>query len=116
MFVVILGIVFIERGQRRVPLRHAKRVMGRSVYEGETTYLPLKVNTAGVIRPSSRRRCSCSPARSRSSGTRRSCSGSVRHSTRGRWLYNVVYAVLIVFFAFFYTAISSSTPRTSPTT
>lgn len=106
MFVVVMGIVFMERGQRRVPLQYAKRVLGSRVYDGQTDYLPLKVNTAGVI-----------PAIFTSSllmfpGT----IGQFYDSSvldwvtgafsPGRWLYNVSYAGLVMFFAFFYTAIS----------
>src|SRR6266536_5771594 len=50
VFVVAL-IVFFERGQRRIPIQYAKRVVGRKLYGGQSTHLPLKVNTAGVIPP-----------------------------------------------------------------
>ena len=49
MVVVVGAIVFVERGQRRIPVQYAKRVVGRRVYGGQTTHLPLRVNTAGVI-------------------------------------------------------------------
>jgi preprotein translocase subunit SecY len=51
MIAVIGVIVFIERGQRRIPVQYAKRVVGRRMYGGQSTHLPLKVNTAGVIPP-----------------------------------------------------------------
>ena len=51
MIVVVGIIVFVERGQRRIPVQYAKRVVGRKMYGGQTTHLPLKVNTAGVIPP-----------------------------------------------------------------
>ncbi|MGC8604715.1 MAG: preprotein translocase subunit SecY, partial [Desulfomonilaceae bacterium] len=51
MVAVIAIIVFVERGQRRIPVQYAKRVVGRRIYGGQTTHLPLKVNTAGVIPP-----------------------------------------------------------------
>ncbi len=106
MFIVIYGIVFIERGQRRIPLRHAKRVMGRSVYEGQTTYLPLKVNTAGVIPPifaSSLLMFPSTITQFYDSAVLQWISGAFYP---GRWLYNLVYVIMIVFFAFFYTAIT----------
>ncbi len=105
MFVVIFGIVIIERGQRRIPLRHAKRIMGRTVYEGETTYLPLKVNVAGVIPPifaSSLLMFPSTVGQFFDNSLLQWLTGALYP---GRWLYNVVYAVLIVFFSFFYTAI-----------
>ncbi|WP_024800408.1 preprotein translocase subunit SecY [Nocardia sp. BMG51109] len=48
-FAVIVGVIFIEQGQRRIPVQYAKRVVGRKMYGGSSTYLPLKVNQAGVI-------------------------------------------------------------------
>ena len=49
MVLVVAFIVFMERAQRRIPVQYAKRVVGRRVYGGQSTYLPLRVNTAGVI-------------------------------------------------------------------
>jgi preprotein translocase subunit SecY len=49
MTVVVAAIVFVERGQRRIPVQYAKRMVGRRMYGGQTTHLPLRVNTAGVI-------------------------------------------------------------------
>ncbi len=52
MMVIVIGfIIFMERGQRKIPVQYAKRVVGRKVYGGQSTHLPLKVNTAGVIPP-----------------------------------------------------------------
>ncbi len=106
MFLVVYAIVFIERGQRRIPLQYAKRVLGRRVYEGQTTYLPLKVNIAGVIPPifaSSLLMFPSTIGQFYDSAMLQWLSGAF---FPGRWLYNVVYAVLIIFFAFFYTAIT----------
>ena len=49
MFAVIAAIVFVERGHRRVTVQYAKRVVGRRMYGGSSTHIPLKVNTGGVI-------------------------------------------------------------------
>jgi preprotein translocase subunit SecY len=106
MFAVIYAIVFIERGQRRIPLQYAKRVLGRRVYEGQTTYLPLKINLAGVIPPifaSSLLMFPSTIGQFYNSATVQWLAGAFYP---GRWLYNVVYIVLIVFFSFFYTAIT----------
>ena len=51
MAAVIAFIVFVEGGQRRIPVQYAKRVMGRRVMGGQMTYLPLRVNSGGVIPP-----------------------------------------------------------------
>ena len=47
--IIIIGVVFVEQGQRRIPVQYAKRMVGRRMYGGTSTYLPLKVNQAGVI-------------------------------------------------------------------
>jgi len=106
MFCVIYAIVFIERGQRRIPLQYAKRVLGRKVYEGQTTYLPLKVNLSGVIPPifaSSLLMFPSTIGQFYNSATLQWLSGAFYP---GRWLYNLVFAALVMFFAFFYTAIT----------
>ena len=106
MFVVILAIVFVERGQRRIPLQYAKRVMGRTVYEGQTTYLPLKVNTAGVIPPIFASSILMLPGTIGQFWDNPVMNYMNNALYPGAWLYNVVYAVMVVFFAYFYTAIT----------
>ena len=49
MVVVVAAVVFVERGQRKIPVQYAKRVVGRRVYGGQATHLPLRVNSGGVI-------------------------------------------------------------------
>ena len=49
VFLILVAVVFVEQGQRRIPVQYAKRMVGRKMYGGSSTYLPLKVNTAGVI-------------------------------------------------------------------
>ncbi len=46
---IVVGVVFVEQGQRRIPVQYAKRMVGRRMYGGTSTYLPLKVNQSGVI-------------------------------------------------------------------
>ncbi len=106
MFGVMAAIVFMERGQRRIPIQYAKRVIGRRVYGGQATHLPLKVNTAGVIPPIFASSVLMFPA---TIGT--FYSGFIVDSLQaalmpGAWLYNLTYVALIVFFAYFYTAIT----------
>jgi preprotein translocase subunit SecY len=104
MVVVIALIVFVERGQRRIPIQYAKRVVGRKLYGGQSTHLPLKVNTAGVIPPIFASSLLLIPA---------TLAGwfpflsSVNDAIRpGTWIYDVIYVVLIIFFAYFYTAVT----------
>jgi preprotein translocase subunit SecY len=105
IMVVVIGlIVFVERGQRRIPVQYAKRVVGRKLYGGQSTHLPLKVNTSGVIPPIFASSMLLIPA---------TLAGwfpfldRVNNAIRpGSWIYNVMYVVLIVFFAYFYTAVT----------
>ena len=106
MVLVIGGVVFVERGQRRIPIQHAKRVVGRRVTQGGLSYFPLKVNTAGVIPPIfassilmlplTLGQFTESPVISRFTQD---------YLSFGGLGYNVLYVGLIIFFAFFYTAI-----------
>jgi preprotein translocase subunit SecY len=106
MFAVVLCIVFIERGQRRVPLQYAKRVLGATVYEGQSTYLPLKVNTSGVIPPIFASSLLMFPSTIAQFMNNPIVDWMSNLLFPGRWLYNVVYSIMVIFFAFFYTAIT----------
>ncbi|HTN51899.1 MAG TPA: preprotein translocase subunit SecY [Anaeromyxobacter sp.] len=104
MVVVIGAIVFVERGQRRIPVQYAKRMVGRKLYGGQSTHLPLKVNTSGVIPPIFASSLLLFPA---------TLAGWFPFLSRvssaiqpGSWIYNTLYVTLIVFFAYFYTAVT----------
>jgi preprotein translocase subunit SecY len=104
MVFVIALIVFFERGQRRIPIQYAKRVVGRKLYGGQSTHLPLKVNTSGVIPPIFASSILLFPATLASWFPFLSkLSDELRP---GSWVYNVLYVVLIIFFAYFYTAVT----------
>lgn len=106
MLAVLVGIVFVERAQRRIPVHYAKRQVGRKMYGGQTTHLPLKVNTAGVIPPIFSSSLLIFPATIASFATDvpwlRKVADLFSPSTL---LYNIIFVTLIVFFCFFYTAI-----------
>lgn len=104
MVLVIAAIVFVERGQRRIPVQYAKRVVGNKQYGGQATHLPLKVNTAGVIPPIFASSILMFPATAASLIEADWMQGVQQALMPGTWLYNTVFVVLIVFFAFFYTA------------
>lgn len=106
MFVVLMAIVFIERGQRRIPIQYAKRILGRRVYEGQTTHLPLKVNTAGVIPPIFASSVLMIPGTIGTFWEGSFVRWFVASLAPGSWLYNLVFIGLIVFFAFYYTAVT----------
>jgi preprotein translocase subunit SecY len=106
MFGVLMGIVFIERGQRRIPIQYAKRVLGRRVYEGQTTHLPLKVNTAGVIPPIFASSLLMMPGTVGAFYQNNIVNWLVQATAPGQWLYNTIFVGLIIFFAFYYTAVT----------
>jgi preprotein translocase subunit SecY len=105
MVASIAFIIFMERGQRRIPVQYAKRVVGRKMYGGQSTHLPLKVNTSGVIPPIFASSILMFPA---------TVAGFIKNPIMevvantfapGRPMYTVLYVGLIIFFCYFYTAI-----------
>jgi preprotein translocase subunit SecY len=105
MVAIVALIVFVERGQRRVPVQYAKRVVGRKVYGGQNTYLPLKLNTSGVIPPIFASSLLAFPAVLISffpSPITQRIAGALSPSTI---YYNILYVGFIIFFCYFYTAI-----------
>ena len=105
MFAVIGFIVFMERGQRKIPIQYAKRMQGRKMFGGQTTHLPLRVNTAGVIPPIFASSLLMFPS------TLAQFSNVEWLQRVQEWfspfsvLYNIIFVALIVFFCYFYTAI-----------
>ena len=104
MVVVIGAVVFIERGQRRVNVQYAKRVVGRRMYGGSNTHIPLKVNTGGVIPVIFASSIIAFPATigMATGGWALAITDQLRN---GMPLYYLLYMAAIVFFAYFYTAI-----------
>jgi len=100
---IIVGVVYMERGERRIPVQYAKQVRGRRLYSGASTYIPVRVNTAGVI-----------PIIFAASVIHfpliianffPALQGFAMRFTTGSITYFVVYTGLIIFFSYFYTAI-----------
>jgi len=100
----VTAVVFVERGQRRIPVQYAKRVVGRQAVGGQTTHLPLKVNSAGVIPPIFASSILLVPATL--SSWIPGLKGLSDAMQMGGWEYNTVYVLLIIFFAYFYTAVT----------
>jgi preprotein translocase subunit SecY len=103
---VIAAIIFVERGHRRVTVQYAKRVVGRRMYGGSSTHIPLKVNTGGVIPIIFASSILAFPATL--AGMFPTGGWGERITTQlgfGMPLYNLLYVTLIIFFAYFYTAI-----------
>ena len=107
--VVVFAIVFFERAQRRLLIQYPKRQVGNRLYEGQSSHLPLKLNTSGVIPPifaSSLLLLPTTVAQFLSHNDPNSwLTGFSVYLAHGRPLFMVLYAALIVFFCFFYTAI-----------
>src|SRR5712672_1044526 len=107
MIAVVAFIVFVEGGQRRIPVQYAKRVVGRKVMGGQSSYLPLRVNSGGVIPPIFASSLLAFPATAALVfGTRYAfIKDFSKLIAFGEPLYNLVYIVLIILFAFFYVGI-----------
>jgi len=107
MMVGVVGfIVFMETGQRRIPVQYAKRVVGRKMYGGQSTHLPLKINTSGVIPPIFASSIIMFPA---------TIANFIPHPwmkmvadslVPGRVVYEMLYVAFIIFFCYFYTAVT----------
>ena len=114
VIVLVVGVVFVEQGQRRIPVQYAKRMVGRRQYGGTSTYLPLKVNQAGVIPVIFASSLIYMPVLI----TEIFNSGSVEVAdnwwqrnviqylmTPSSWQYIVLYFILIIFFSYFYVSV-----------
>ncbi|MBU2591661.1 MAG: preprotein translocase subunit SecY [Nitrospinota bacterium] len=105
MLAVVAWIVFMESAQRRIPVQYAKRVVGRKMYSGQSTHLPLKVNTAGVIPPIFASSIIMFPSMITNfvdHPIMKKMSGFLMPGTA---FYTSIYVVMIIFFCYFYTAI-----------
>ena len=103
---VVAAIIFFERGQRRIPVQYAKRVVGRKAFGGQATHLPLKVNTAGVIPPIFASSILMFPQQI-ASFVENPWMKRVADALHPQdWRYNVLYVALIIFFSYFYTAVT----------
>ena len=106
MAAVVAAIVFVERGHRRVTVQYAKRVVGRRMYGGSSTHIPLKVNTGGVIPVIFASSILAFPATIAQAFTGNRFAEAITYQLGiGMPLYNLLYIVGIIFFTYFYTAI-----------
>jgi len=110
LFVLMIGvvgvIVFVESAQRRIPVQYAKRVVGRKMYGGQTTHLPLKINTAGVIPPIFASSIIMFPATIANFVPHPWMKAMSEFLMPGRVVYELLYVALIIFFCYFYTAVT----------
>jgi preprotein translocase subunit SecY len=109
MVAVVAVIVFMEAGHRRIPIQYAKRVVGRRMYGGQSTHLPLKINTSGVIPPIFASSIMVFPATIAQFVGGQNPGGVletiVHQLSPGTLLYSLLTILMIIFFAYFYTAI-----------
>ena len=108
VLVATLAVVYIEQAQRRIPVQYAKRMIGRRQYGGSTTYIPVKINTAGVIPVIFASSILAMPQLVAGFGSPTSTwvQWVMTHLQQTHPIYLTAYGILILFFAFFYTAIT----------
>jgi preprotein translocase subunit SecY len=106
MIFVIGAIVFVEGGQRRIPVQYAKRIVGRKMYGGQTTHLPLKINSAGVIPPIFASSVIMFPATIANFAPQSWMKDIASYLLPGKVGYELLYVAFIFFFCFFYTAVT----------
>ena len=108
ILVIAIAVVFVEQAQRRIPVQYAKRMVGRRMYGGSTTYIPLKINMSGVIPVIFASSLLALPPMVAQFG--QPTEGWVQwissHFNQESWLYLLLYGLLILGFAFFYTSIT----------
>lgn len=102
---VVLAVTMVIQAQRRIPVQYARRVVGRKVYGGQSTYIPLKIDQSGIIAIIFAQSIILFPATIASFIPNQAFQSFAQALGRGHWLYTMVYALLIVFFCYFYTAI-----------
>ncbi|MGB4192181.1 MAG: preprotein translocase subunit SecY [Rickettsiales bacterium] len=107
---LIAVIVFVERSYRKVPVQYPRRQVGNKIYEGDTSHIPIKINTSGVIPPIFASSLLLFPLTIANFAKDKVSEGGifemmVLHLGHGKPLYLILYILLIVFFSFFYTAI-----------
>jgi preprotein translocase subunit SecY len=106
---MVLAIVTVESGQRRIPVQFAKRVVGRRMYGGQSTYIPLKVNQSGVIPVIFATSLLSFPALAATvlpDSPKKFINDHLVGQNQTSWFYIGCFAVLILFFSYFYTAIA----------
>jgi preprotein translocase subunit SecY len=112
MVLVVAAIIFMETGQRRLPVQYAKRIVGRRVYGGQSTHLPLKLNTSGVIPPIFASSILLFPTTIASFLPKAWLEvhpwvqAVLESLNPGGWVYNLLYVAFIMFFCYFYTAVT----------
>lgn len=106
LVLVVVAVIMITQGQRKIPVQYAKRIVGRKVYGGQSTYIPFRVNHAGVIPIIFAQSIILFPATIAGFIPNQTFQNIANALLRGHFVYTVFYAGLIIFFSYFYTAIT----------
>ena len=115
-FFLVMLIILVQQGIRKVPIQYARRVIGRKIYGGQSTYLPLKINTAGVIPIIFAQSIILIPGTIATfAGESAMQSSFMSWFAMDHWFSNVCFALLIVFFTYFYTALQFDPNQVSST-
>lgn len=102
---VVFAVILVTQGQRKIPVQYARRIVGRKIFGGQSTYIPLKVDTSGVIAIIFAQSIILFPATMATFINNPVFQRWAQNLVRGHALYTIVYALLIMFFCYFYTAI-----------
>jgi preprotein translocase subunit SecY len=109
MILLVIGTVgaicYFENAHRRIPVQYTKRQVGRKMYQGSQSYLPLKINVSGVIPPIFASSILMFPTQIASMSGSRWLQEAASVLRQSDWRYNVIFTIMVVFFAFFYTAV-----------
>jgi preprotein translocase subunit SecY len=105
MVAVVAGVVFVERGQRKIPVQYAQRVVGRRVFKGQASHLPLRVNSGGVIPVIFAASIVAIPSTLSAATSIPFLKTLAEQLRQGYPLYNLLYIAGIIFFCFFYVSI-----------
>jgi preprotein translocase subunit SecY len=105
LVIVVFSVIMITQAMRKIPVQYARRIVGRKIYGGASTYIPLKVDQSGVIAIIFAQSIILFPATLSSFIPNPGFQKLAQELVRGHWMYTIVYAALIIFFCYFYTAI-----------
>lgn len=105
MVTVLFSVIFMETAYRKIPVQYAKRMQGNKMYSGQTSHLPFKINSSGVIPPIFASSILAFPATITGFATVGWLQTISQQLMPGQWLYSILFVLMVFFFCFFYTAI-----------
>jgi preprotein translocase subunit SecY len=106
LILVTAGVIAITQAQRKIPVQYAKRIVGHRMYGGQSTYIPLRLNQSGVIPIIFAQSIILFPATLAGFIPNPKFQALASNLLQGQWLYTIIYTILIIFFSYFYTAVT----------